>query len=84
MNIVMNLPDFDGNAIDVIWEKGSNLVLKIFEDQICIQANREGLLSLAKQMIYLSVNEVSRGSHVHYDSYFLGDSQFELVLERIN
>lgn len=78
----LNLPDFDGNAIDVIWEKGANAELRCEDDQILIRANREGLLSLAKQMIYLAVNDVAVGGHIHYDSNFLGDVPFELVIEK--
>lgn len=83
MNIEINIPNFDGNAIDVIWEKGAHVELGCEEEQILIRANREGLLSFAKQLMYLAVNEVASGGHVHYDSYFLGDTQFELVIEKI-
>lgn len=83
MNIEVNIPVFDGNAIDVIWEKGAHIEPGYEDNQILIRANREGLLSLAKQMIYLAVNEVAGGSHVHYDSYFLGDTPLELVLEKM-
>ena len=83
MNVEINIPDFDGNGIDVIWEKGACVELGYEDNQILIRANRDGLISLAKQMIYLAVNEVASGSHVHYDDYFLGNTPFELIIEMI-
>ena len=83
MNIEINLPNFDGNAIDVIWEEGAHIELDCRDNQILIRADCEGLLSFAKQMIYLVVNDVASGSHVHYDSYFLGDTPYELVIEKM-
>ena len=84
MNIEISLPNYDGNAIDVIWEEGAHAELSFGDNQIHIRANRDGLISLAKQMIYLAVNDVHEGSHVHYDSYFLGNTQLELVIEKCN
>lgn len=83
MNMEISIPYYDGNALDVIWEKGAHVELGFEENQIHIRANRDGLISFAKQMIYLAVNEVDRGSHVHYDSCFLGNTKFELVVEKI-
>lgn len=81
MNVEINIPDFDGNGIDVIWEKGACVELGCEGNQILIRANHEGLVSIAKQMVYLAVNNVASGSHVHYDDFFLGNTPFELIIE---
>lgn len=83
MNVEINIPNYDGNGIDVIWEKGAQIELGYEGGQILIRGNRDGLISLAKQMIYLAINEVAEGSHVHYDDYLLGSVPFELVIEKM-
>ena len=53
---------------------------------IALAANKEGLISLAKQMLYFALNDLPKGSHVHFDSFFTGqtDIEHELVIEKIN
>lgn len=70
MKIIVDIPDFDGNGLDVIWEEGSNYRVSIEANSVVISANKTGLTSLAKQMLYLAYNEVPAGSHIHYDSFF--------------
>lgn len=84
MHIDINIPDFDGNWIDVIWEKGAKVELNCDDDSILIRANSNGLISLAKQMIYLATNNVARGSHVHYDDFFFGNVPYELIIEKLD
>ena len=83
MNVEISIPEFDGNAIDVIWEEAAHIELGYEDNQILIRADCKGLLSLAKQMIYMAVNDIGSGSHVHYAGYFLGDTPFELVVEKL-
>ena len=82
MKIELDIPDFDGNAIDIIWNECAIVEPYCVDDQIVIKANSEGLISLAKQMVYLAINQVGKGSHVHLDSFFLGKNNFELVIEK--
>ena len=82
MKIEIDIPDYDGNALDVIWNNDSIVEPYCVDKQIVIKANSEGLISLAKQMVYLAVNRVARGSHIHYDSFLLGNNKYELVIEK--
>ena len=62
----------DGFEIKAVAEKG----------KIVISANREGLLSLAKQLTALA--EGVQGDHIHYDEYnSLEESSAEMIIERI-
>ena len=62
----------DGFEIKVVAEKG----------EIVISANREGLLSLAKQLTALA--EGVPGDHIHYDEYnSLEEGSAEMIIERI-
>jgi len=83
MNLNINVPDYDGNALDVIWEQHAHYSIKVDENNIILAANKEGLISLAKQMIYMAYNDLPRGSHVHFDSFFTQkkDDDNELIIE---
>ena len=48
-----------------------------------IQANRNGLITLAKMLLTLAQDGVPSGSHIHLDEYnFLEDGSSELILVR--
>ncbi len=83
MNINFNIPDYDGNALDVIWEDNAEFSIKVNENDVVLIANKEGLISFAKQMIYMAYNDLPSGSHVHFDSFFTkkNDCENELVIE---
>ncbi|MBQ1566539.1 MAG: hypothetical protein IIZ80_01460 [Erysipelotrichaceae bacterium] len=51
------------------------------EDEVLISANREGLLSLARQLQMLA--EEPEGSHIHYDEYScLEEGSADLIIEK--
>lgn len=53
------------------------------EHSVVIAANKEGLLSLAKQLNDLANENI--GSHIHYDEYnSLEDGSCELIIEKID
>lgn len=68
----MELEWLDGFEIKAVAENG----------EIVVSANREGLLSLAKQLTVLA--EGAAGDHIHYDEYnSLAAGSAELIIERI-
>lgn len=83
MNINLSIPDYDGNAIDVIWDQNASYTIKLDERSVLLTANKQGLVSLAKQMLYMAYNDLPCGSHVHFDSFFINnlDSMYELIIE---
>ena len=82
MKLTLELPDYDGKWLDVIWEDEAELEVKSTPDEVVLQANREGLISLAEQLLYLAHHELPRGSHIHLDAGMPGVSGPGLVLEK--
>ena len=84
MKICVDIPEYDGKGIDVIWENNSNYCIEINGNQIALRGNKEALVSLAKQMLYLANDDIQHGAHVHFNSFFTGnsDSENELIIEK--
>ena len=67
--------------MNVEWTDGSEIRVRINKNTAVISANKEGLLSLAKQLAVLA--EGAPGDHVHYDEYnSLEEGSAELVIEQ--
>ena len=63
------------------WVDGSEIRVSIENGEAVISANKEGLLSLAKQLTALA--EETPGSHIHYDEQnSLGEGSAELIIVR--
>ena len=86
MKIILDLPNYDGNALDVIWEEGSTYLLEVNGNSAILKANNEGLISFAKQMLYLAYNNLPKGAHIHFDGFFTKntDSEFTIVKDQGN
>lgn len=68
----MKIEWIDGFEIKAVYENG----------EIVISANREGMLSLAKQLAALA--DRAPGDHIHYDEYdSLAEGSAEMIIERI-
>ena len=64
------------------WVEGFEIMAAAENGKIVISANREGLLSLAKQLSALADSEP--GEHVHYDEYnSLESGSAEIIIERV-
>ncbi len=85
MIVKIDLPDYDENGIDIIWEEGSRYHIMVSKETVEITANKNALISIAKQMLYLAYNDLPSGSHVHLDSFFTGQQQdVELTIARLD
>ena len=63
------------------WMDGFEIRVNIENGEAVISANKEGLLSLAKQLAALA--EEDPGSHIHYDQYnSLEKGSAELIIEK--
>ena len=80
----VELPDYDGNAIDAIWNDGSYFDIRIDDGSVYLSANSQGLISLAYQMLYMAYNDMSPGSHILYDGFLTGipTGDYELCKEK--
>ena len=68
--------------MDLVWEEGFQIDVRVGNGTALIRANREGLLSLANHLKALAGEPA--GSHIHLDPWnALEDGSVELILERI-
>ena len=66
----------------VEWEPGFAIRVNANSSEVLISGNKEGLLSLSRQLAALA--EAAPGSHIHYDRFnSLEDGSPEMVIERI-
>ena len=64
------------------WVDGFEIKALAENDKIVISANREGMLSLAKQLIILA--DGKPGDHIHYDEYnSLKEGSAEMIIEKL-
>lgn len=62
------------------WVDGFIIKATVNHDKIMISANREGLLSLARQLVGLA--DGVPGDHIHYDEYnSLEKGSSEMIIE---
>ncbi len=68
--------------MNISWENGSIITVKVVNEEVVISANKEGLLSLAKQLSQLVQQD--QGSHIHYDKYnSLEEGSIDLIVEKV-
>ena len=68
--------------MDIEWNDNFEIRVRAEDGTVLVSANREGLLSLSRQLAALA--EEQPGSHIHYDQYnSLEDGSEELIIERI-
>lgn len=64
------------------WVDGFTIKTEASDGEFVISANKEGMLSLAKQLTALAEGEI--GDHIHYDeNNSLENGSAELIIERI-
>ena len=65
------------------WIDGYEIKVAVVNNEVVISANKEGMLSLAKQLTALA--EGAPGDHIHYDEHnSLEDGSAGLIIERIS
>ncbi|HBX75114.1 MAG: hypothetical protein IJ858_03490 [Acidaminococcaceae bacterium] len=64
------------------WVEGFEIRTKVDHGAVVIAANKEGMLSLAKQLTALA--EAAPGQHIHYDEYnSLEDGSTEMIIVKM-
>lgn len=83
MEIKVNIPEYIGDGLRSEWEEGFQIEVKIDRDTIVVLANKAGLISLAKQLLTLSQDNVPSGFHFHFDDYnSLEEGSTEIIIEK--
>ena len=69
--------------MEINWEDGFTIKVRADDGKtVVISANREGLLSLARQLSDMANEET--GCHIHYDEYnSLENGSSEMIIEKI-
>ena len=64
------------------WVEGFRILVNAHNDEVTLSANKEGLLSLARQLQALA--EEAPGAHIHYDeSNSLEAGSLALIVEKV-
>lgn len=83
MNI--NVPLYDKEGFHFVWEDGFSIRCSINENSVWLEANREGLISLARHLLELSQETVPEYGHIHLDEYnSLEDASTGLIIIKKN
>ena len=83
MKITLEIPNYNPyEGMRLNWEPGFMISVKVNEGgSISIEANREGLISLARHFLNLSNPEIPSGNHIHLDqSNSFGEGSYELII----
>ncbi len=80
--IKISIPEYD-NGVECVWEENFKIKTSAPFDTLTIEANREGLISLARHLLHLAQDDVPNGSHFHLDEYnSLEDGSLELIISK--
>lgn len=84
MNLEINLPVYSEElGLRSAWEPGFEIAVKVTRSEAVISANKQGLISLAKQLLILAQDEAPKGSHFHMDeTNALEPESISLILEK--
>ena len=78
----ISIPEYE-NGVACVWEENFKIKTSAPLDILTIEANREGLISLARHLLHLAQDDVPNGSHFHLDEYnSLEDGSLELIISK--
>ena len=81
----INVPIYSKDGFEYVWDEGFFINCSIDNSCIYIEANKEGLISLARHMLELAQDNVPEFEHIHLDEYnSLEDNSVELVIVKKN
>lgn len=79
--MIINVPKYDKTGFKFEWDDGFVIKCSISNNAILIEANREGLISLARHLLELSQEHVPEYTHLHLDEFnSLEDNSNELII----
>lgn len=81
----ISVPLYDAEGFHFVWEDGFSIRCSINENSVWLEANREGLMSLARHLLELSQEAVPEYGHIHLDEYnSLEEASAELIIIKKN
>ena len=85
MIVKLEIPEYNNDdGLTIHWENAFTIEVNFNNEITYIKANKEGLVSLAIQLLTLAQDTVEPGRHIHYDyNNSLEDGSSDLVIEKI-
>ena len=82
--VIIKVPKYNPESrLKLEWEKGFSIKIKQENGTVILQANKNGLISLAKHLITLANSEVPANTHFHLDdSNSLEEGSSEFIIEK--
>lgn len=83
--VTLNVPNYSPDTgVALNWEGNFTIKVSDINGSVSIEANTEGLVSLANHLLNLSQSSVSIGTHLHLDEYnSLEEGSLDLIIEKI-
>ena len=80
--IKISIPEYD-DGLEFDWDSLSKVKTSVPFNTLTIEANREGLISLARHILLLAQENVPDGCHFHLDEYnSLEIGSIELIISK--
>ncbi len=75
------VPKYDGKKFSFQWEEDFSIKCSIDNNSVIIEANKGGLVSLARHLLELAQESVPEYEHIHLDEHnSLEDNSAELII----
>ena len=83
--VTLNVPNYSPDTGVVLnWEGNFTIKVSDINGSVSIEANTEGLVSLANHLLNLSQSSVPIATHLHLDEYnSLEEGSLDLIIEKI-
>lgn len=85
MKLILDISDYQPTeGFRYQWEKNYELYIKLVDDNVVLSANKEGLVSLAIQLLSLSQNNIPSGYHLHLsEDNSLDSNSIDLIIQKL-
>ena len=85
MKISLDIPDYSPETGVILnWEDDAQIKVSVENEEVLIEANSDGLVSLANHLLNLAQPAVPPGAHIHLDEYnALNDNSSDLVISKL-
>ena len=79
------VPAYDGEKFSFVWEEDFSIKCSIDNNSVIIEADKGGLISLARHLLELAQENVPDFQHIHLDEYNSLDSDSaELIVKKVD
>ena len=85
MEIISEVTMYDENrGISYAWTDGFEIQTAIEDGVIYINANKEGLLSMANHLLNLAQDKIPKYHHMHFDEFnSLEDGSIHMIINKV-